>query len=97
MADGKCLGMKLCVIVTRYVKLTREEPWTGRLRTLTGSRTLQALSVNTHPPEVPDSVPKDDDQLGEGYWEQRRMEATELSSAVSYSSACCFCMQERVV
>jgi hypothetical protein len=89
--------MKLCVIVTKYVKLTREEAWSGGLRTLTRRKTLQASSVKTHLPEVPHGVPEDDDQLGEGCWEQRRPEASELSSAVVYSSACCFCTQERAL
>ncbi len=97
MADGECLGLKLCVIVTKYVNFTREKPWTGRLRTLTRRRTLQALSVKTHPPEVPHGVSEDDNELGEGYWEQRRMEASELSSAAFYSSACWFCMKERAL
>jgi len=96
MADRKCVGLKLCVIVTKCVNLTREEVWTGGLRTLTRRKTLQALS-KTRLPEVPDGVPEDGDQLGEGCWEQRRPEASELSSAVFYSSACCFCMQERAL
>jgi hypothetical protein len=43
---------------------------------------ITALSVETHLPEVAHGVPEDDDQPGEGCGEQRRPEASELSSAV---------------
>ena len=97
MADRECLGMKLCVIITKYVNFTREEPWTARLRALTRRRTLQALSVKTPPPKVPHGVSEDDNELGEGYWEQRRIKVSELPSAAFYSSAGWFGMQERAL
>jgi len=62
--------MKLRVIVTKYVNLTREEAWTEGLRTLTRRKTSQALSVETHLPEVSHGVPEDDDQPGEGCGKQ---------------------------
>jgi hypothetical protein len=58
---------------------------------------ITALSVETHLPEGSHGVPEDDDQPGEGCCEQRRPEASELSSAVFYSWVCYICMRERVL